>query len=60
MNRSEYKQTKYTDENNGPSPMQILGHEKAFKDVNPANMTYYEKDRNDHLRTIKDNTSMLQ
>lgn len=34
MNRGEYKQTKYTDENNGPSPMQLLGNEKAFKDKN--------------------------
>lgn len=34
MNRQEYKQTKYTDEHDGPSPMQILGNEKAFKDKN--------------------------
>ena len=34
MNRDEYKQTKYTDEQDGPSPMQILGNEKAFKDMN--------------------------
>jgi len=32
MKREEYKQTKYTDELDGPSPMQVLGNEKAFKD----------------------------
>jgi len=32
MKREEYKQIKYTDELDGPSPMQVLGNEKAFKD----------------------------
>ena len=32
MSRDEYKQIKYYDENDGPSPLQILGNEKAFKD----------------------------
>ena len=34
MSRDEYKQIKYYDENDGPSPLQILGNEKAFKDRN--------------------------
>ena len=45
MNRQEYKQTKYTDELDGPSPMQILGNEKAFKDKNIGKQTLFEKER---------------
>jgi hypothetical protein len=56
MNRSEYKQTKYTDEQDGPSPMQILGHEKAFKDLSIGSPTYYEKDRETHLDSVSNNT----
>ena len=59
MKRDEYKQHKYTDEQDGPSPMQILGHEKAFKDLNLKSPTYYEKERQDHLDSISSNTQML-
>lgn len=60
MNRSEYKQNIYTDEVDGPSPMQILGHEKAFKDLNLDQPTYYEKDRVNHLKSIRPNAEMLK
>lgn len=49
MGRQDYKQIKYTDENNGPSPLQILGNEKAFKDKHPQAKTVFEKEREDHL-----------
>jgi len=32
--------------------MQILGHEKAFKDLNIGKLTYYEKERENHLKSI--------
>jgi hypothetical protein len=59
MGRKDYKQTKYTDELDGPSPMQILGNEKAFKDRCPEVPTVFEKERNDHLATIKDNVDSI-
>jgi hypothetical protein len=52
MKRDEYKQTKYTDEFDGPSPMQILGNEKAFKDKNQEVKTCFEQDRELHLSSI--------
>ena len=60
MKRDEYKQTKYNDEQDGPSPLQILGNEKAFKDKNIGQKTYYEKDRESHLNSIKPNVNKLQ
>ena len=52
MSRKEYKQNKYTDELDGPSPMQILGNEKALKDKNPNDKTLFEKQREDHLSEL--------
>ena len=52
MKREEYKQTKYTDEFDGPSPMQILGNEKAFKDKNLETKTIFEQNREQHLSSI--------
>lgn len=60
MKRDEYKQTKYNDEQDGPSPLQILGNEKAFKDKNIGFKTYYEKDRESHLDSIQPNVNKLQ
>lgn len=59
MGRKDYKQIKYTDELDGPSPLQILGNEKAFKDRSPDVPTIYEKERDAHLATIKDNVDSL-
>lgn len=59
MGRKDYKQIKYTDELDGPSPLQILGNEKAFKDRSPDVPTIYEKERDAHLATIKDNFDSL-
>ena len=52
MSRKEYKQTKYTDELDGPSPMQILGNEKALKDKRPTEKTCFEKEREEHLNEL--------
>ena len=60
MKRDEYKQIKYNDEQDGPSPLQILGNEKAFKDKNIGDKTYYEKDRESHLNSIQPNVNKLQ
>jgi hypothetical protein len=49
MSRKEYKQNIYTDEVDGPSPMQILGNEKAFKDKHADVPTVYEKERDQHM-----------
>ena len=59
MSRKEYKQTKYTDELDGPSPMQILGNEKALKDKNPNEHTVFEKEREDHLSQLKSKIGVL-
>ena len=59
MGRKDYKQIKYTDELDGPSPLQILGNEKAFKDRSPDVPTIYEKERDAHMSTIKDNVDSL-
>lgn len=59
MGRSEYKQQIYTDEHNGPSPMQILGNERAFKDLHIGKLTYYEKERKEHLDKIQPSVSKL-
>lgn len=48
MSRKEYKQNIYTDELDGPSPMQILGNEKAFKDKHLDVPTVFEKERDLH------------
>lgn len=47
--RDEIKERKYVDLNNGPSPMQLMGNQLAFKDLNPDKKMYYEKDRDNHL-----------
>mmetsp|Transcript_33390 Transcript_33390/g.51225 ORF Transcript_33390/g.51225 Transcript_33390/m.51225 type:complete len:142 (+) Transcript_33390:169-594(+) len=60
MGRKEYKQTKYTDELDGPSPMQILGNEKAFKDRHPNSRTVFEKEREDHLSETMHKTQVLR
>lgn len=52
MGRKDYKQIKYTDEFDGPSPMQTLGNEKAFKDKFPDKKTVFEQQREDHLNTL--------
>ena len=49
MGRKDYKQIKYTDEIDGPSPMQILGNEKSFKDKHNDVPTLYEKERDQHM-----------
>ena len=36
MGRKDYKQNIYTEANDGPSSLQVLGNEKAFKDKDPA------------------------
>ena len=54
MGRKDYKQTKYTDELDGPSPMQILGNEKAFKDKTKE-PTVFEKERSEHLSSTVEN-----
>ena len=59
MGRKDYKQNIYTDELDGPSPMQILGNEKAFKDRCPEVPTVFETERDAHLSTIKDNVDSL-
>ena len=53
MARKDYKQHKYTDEFDGPSPMQTLGNEKAFKDKFTDRKTVFEKEREDHLSQTK-------
>ena len=52
MKREEYKQTKYTDEQDGPSPMQILGSELGFKERNPDQKTCFELERDIHNNEI--------
>ena len=49
MSRDDYKQIKYYDENDGPSPMQILGNERALKDKDPKQPTLFEKERQEYL-----------
>lgn len=49
MGRKDYKQTKYTDELDGPSPLQVLGNEKAFKDKFQDRKTIFEVQRDQHL-----------
>ena len=48
MSRDEYKQIKYYDENDGPSPLQILGNEKTIKDKT-LQPTLFENERNNHM-----------
>jgi hypothetical protein len=47
MPRTEYKQHIYVDENNGPSPMQLVT--EPFKDANTQGKIYYESERENHL-----------
>mmetsp|Transcript_17477 Transcript_17477/g.29416 ORF Transcript_17477/g.29416 Transcript_17477/m.29416 type:complete len:146 (-) Transcript_17477:793-1230(-) len=60
MGRKDYKQLKYTEENKGPSPLQLLGNEKAFKDKFSDRMTLYEQERDHHLKSVVDKTKLLQ
>jgi len=48
MSRKEYKQHHYTDEQDGPSSMQIYGNEIAQKDRFPNKDNYFEDERNTH------------
>jgi len=59
MKREEYKQNIYTDEMDGPSPMQVLGNEKAFKDKYQDKKTCFENDRESHLGAIRDKINIL-
>ena len=59
MGRKDYKQIKYTDELDGPSPLQVLGNEKVFKDKSPDVPTIYEKERDAHMSTIKEKVDNL-
>lgn len=59
MNRDEYKMTEYPDLMDGPSPMQILGNEKALKDKFKENPTMFEKERDDHNSVQSRNISKL-
>ena len=53
LGRKDYKQIKYTDEFDGPSPMQTVGNELAFKDKFPERKTIFEKEREDHLSQLQ-------
>lgn len=59
MNRTEYKQHHYTDELDGPSPLQIVGNEKAFKDLNVDQPTVFEKERSFHEGDIENQVKTL-
>lgn len=39
--------------------MQILGNERAFKDLHIGKLTYYEKDRLEHFAKIEPSVSKL-
>ena len=59
MARKDYKQHQYTDEFDGPSPMQTLGNEKAFKDKFTDRKTVFEKQREDHLSEMQQKIQLL-
>jgi hypothetical protein len=57
MSRKDYKQVKYTDELDGPSSMQVLGHEKI---KNQVAKNLFEKEREDHLMKLPENVNKLK
>lgn len=59
MSRKEYKQNHYTDEQDGPSALQMLGNEKAQKDIHPGNDNLFECERKDHIDTLSEKTAVL-
>ena len=59
MGRKDYKQTKYNDEIDGPSPMQILGNERAFKDKFQDKKTVFEVERDKHLEELPQKIQLL-
>ena len=59
LSREEQKQDYYVDFNNGPSPMQVLGNEMAFKDKAPEKQIYYESQRQSHINGIEGNLNNL-
>ena len=60
MGRSEYKQHKYTDEQDGPSAMQLLGNEKTLRDRSEGGKTVFETEREEHLKTVDANIGHLR
>ena len=58
MGRNDYKEIKYTDEQDGPSPMQILGNEKIYtiQQDDKEHRILFEKERDKHLHQIPGKT----
>jgi hypothetical protein len=60
LTREEQKQDKYVDMNSGPSPMQIVGNERAFKDKFGDRKVYYESEREKHLINMQNSVEELK
>jgi hypothetical protein len=60
LTREETAKQNHLEKNDGPSPMQILGNEQAFKDKNANQFTYYEKERFNHVDGLPENVKHLK
>jgi hypothetical protein len=60
LGRDAKKHTKYPDESKGPSPLQIVGNEKAFKDRYPQEKHIFEQEREEHLKVAAEKMKLLQ
>ena len=59
MSRNDYKQTKYCDEQDGPSALQMLGNEKSAKDKKPDAPLCFESERNQHTAETGEKMELL-
>ena len=58
MGRADYKQIKYTDEQDGPSSMQMIVCDKTAKDKDPASKNVFEQERDHHDAVKNDKIQM--
>lgn len=59
MARKDYKQHHYTDEQDGPSSLQIIGNEHSRKDERGGADNWYEIERSTHCNEIPAKTACL-
>ena len=59
MGRADYKQHIYTDFQDGPSPLQLLGNEPSAKDKAGGADNYFEAERKAHQNELSVKTHVL-